>query len=129
MMTREANRELPRSDTNPTRADSLLMVADLFDQGFDVIGASSAWSGSRSALQRILHRSRFFCDSPFLKPHLLHPSSIALDGRCLGLSIQLVRVGPHLFKQLLHIILLFAHVSFSLDCADDPCNQRSQHIR
>jgi hypothetical protein len=37
-MAREANRELPRSDTTPTRADSLRMMADLFDQGFDVIG-------------------------------------------------------------------------------------------
>jgi hypothetical protein len=66
----------------------LRMVADLLDHGrFRRDRHTSAWSGSRSAPRRILHRSRFFCGSSFLKPYLLHPSSIALDGWCLGLSV------------------------------------------
>ena len=94
MMAREVNHELPRSDTNPTRADSLPIMADLFDQGFDVIGHTSVEIGSRSAHVGFLRRSRFFCGSSFLKPNLLHPSSIALDGWCLGRLMQMEGVEP-----------------------------------
>jgi hypothetical protein len=120
MMAREVNHELPRSDTNPTSADLLRMVADPFDQGriqrdwayFGIKRFEIGFTADSSSLT-------LFLDSPFLKPHLLHPSSIALDGWCLGLSILFVRVRPHLFNQLFHLVLLFAHVAISLECAKE----------
>jgi len=49
----------------------------------------------------------------------MHPSAAAPDRACLGHSIPFIRIGPRFFDQLFHVVLLFAHVSFSLDCADD----------
>jgi hypothetical protein len=49
----------------------------------------------------------------------LHLSARAPSGQCLGLSILFVRICPHLFDQLFHIVLLFAHVTHSLDWANE----------
>jgi hypothetical protein len=79
MMATEADRELPRSDTNPTNADWLRMLADLFDQvrrDWGVLAIERVEIGSTADSSSLT----LFCGSSFVKPYLLHPSSIALDG-------------------------------------------------